>query len=72
MSAYCFGVEADLLGEVVRPGFQELAVAVEDGDARAGRAGGDVDAVLAVEHDGTAEAVLHAGRAGCPRSSSSV
>src|SRR6185369_1827623 len=50
---------ADVLGELVAPGLEQFAGAIEDGDAGIGRAGGDVNAVFGVDDDSAAVAIFH-------------
>ena len=51
--------EADLVGKIVAPGFQQFALAVEDGDAWIGGTRRDINAVFGIHHHSATEAVLH-------------
>ena len=53
------GREADFLGEVIAPGFEQFAVAVKNGDARVGGAGRDIDAVFRINNNAATETVIH-------------
>src|SRR5713226_8802656 len=59
---YLVNRQADLLGELVAPGFQQCAIAIKNGHAGLRRARRDVYAILGIDNDAAAEAVFHPGR----------
>ena len=55
-----FGCVTDAIREVLAPGLEDFAFAVENGNARIRRARGEIDAILGIDNHAAAETVFHA------------